>query len=449
MQRILVLGAGFAGLWSAVAAARRLDELGAGPGEVEVLVVNRTPSHSIRVRNYEVDLDATLVPLADVLDSIGVKHVIAEVTDINVVERKIACRMDDASKVLAYERLVFALGSRLVRPAIPGLETHAFDIDTFEAATRLNERIGSLPSRPASTGQFNVLVVGAGLTGVEVATEMFGKLRTAIAKASPSGLGAPPRVILADHQAWIGSDMGNARPVIAEALESLGVETRPGISVASIDAEGATLVTGERIRAATVVWCAGMQAHPLTARFPVARPAWPPARRCPSQDQGHACRVRRRGCRMAADRWHACFRHVVPARASNGALRWLQCRQRSFGRADAAAANRLVCHMPRSRSLGSRLYGRLGPPCCGNGRGSQTHQGDHQSPAHLSATLTQQARDSRRSGASRAGSAVPAPLTHAPFRHNPPNLQFFRATALVTSRSMYEALRTQPLSIVP
>jgi NADH dehydrogenase len=50
MHRILVLGAGFAGLWSAVAAARRLDELGAGPDEVEVLVANRTAWHSIRVR---------------------------------------------------------------------------------------------------------------------------------------------------------------------------------------------------------------------------------------------------------------------------------------------------------------------------------------------------------------------------------------------------------------
>ena len=271
MQRILVLGAGFAGLWSAVAAARRLDELGAGPGEVEVLVVNRTPSHSIRVRNYEVDLDATLVPLADVLDSIGVKHVIAEVTDINVVERKVACRTDDASQVLAYDRLVFALGSRLARPSIPGLEAHAFNVDTFEAGSRLNDHIGSLPSLSGFHGPIIVLVVGGGLTGIEVATEMFGKLRTAIAKASPSGLRATPRVILADHQAWIGTDMGHARPVIAEALESLGVETRPGVSVASIDAEGATLATGEQIRTATVVWCAGMQADPLTARFPVAR----------------------------------------------------------------------------------------------------------------------------------------------------------------------------------
>jgi NADH dehydrogenase len=48
MQRILVLGAGFAGLWSAVAAARRLDELGVSSGEVEILVVNRTAWHSIR-----------------------------------------------------------------------------------------------------------------------------------------------------------------------------------------------------------------------------------------------------------------------------------------------------------------------------------------------------------------------------------------------------------------
>jgi len=87
---------------------------------------------------------------------------------------------------------------------------------------RLNDHIGSLPSRPVSTSQYNVVVVGGGLTGIEVAAEMFGKVRAAIAHAPASGLATPPRVILADHQAWIGSDMGeSARPVIAEALQSL------------------------------------------------------------------------------------------------------------------------------------------------------------------------------------------------------------------------------------
>jgi NADH dehydrogenase len=50
MARIPVLGAGFAGLWAAVGAARKLDEIGAPAGEVEILVVDRNPYHNIRVR---------------------------------------------------------------------------------------------------------------------------------------------------------------------------------------------------------------------------------------------------------------------------------------------------------------------------------------------------------------------------------------------------------------
>jgi NADH dehydrogenase FAD-containing subunit len=56
MQRIIVLGAGFAGLWSAIGAARALGERGIGPDQVQVTVVNATRWHCIRVRNYEADL---------------------------------------------------------------------------------------------------------------------------------------------------------------------------------------------------------------------------------------------------------------------------------------------------------------------------------------------------------------------------------------------------------
>lgn len=272
MQRILVLGAGFAGLWSAIGAARKLDELGIGSDRVEVLVINRTEWHSIRVRNYEADLSQTRVSLSEVLDPIGVKHVEGEVTGIDTAARTVSCSINGGLRPFPYDRLVFALGSRLARPAIPGLEAHAFDVDTYEMAARLNDHIAALPSRPPSPGQYTVLVVGGGLTGIETATEMFGKLRAAI-QAAPASEPVPAlRVILADRQKWIGSDMGeSARPVIAEALQALGVETRVGVSVASVDEEGATLTSGERIATATVVWCAGMQANPLTACFPVER----------------------------------------------------------------------------------------------------------------------------------------------------------------------------------
>jgi NADH dehydrogenase len=63
----------------------------------------------------------------------------------------------------------------------------------------------------------------------------------------------------------------SARPIIEEALASLGVETRVGVEVASIDSAGLTLKSGERMAAATVIWCAGMRANPLTNAFPVVR----------------------------------------------------------------------------------------------------------------------------------------------------------------------------------
>jgi len=79
-------------------------------------------------------------------------------------------------------------------------------------------------------------------------------------------------VILADRRPRIGSDMGDgACPVIEQAVASLGIATRSGVSVLAIDETGATLSTGEAIPAATVVWCAGMRANPMTELFPVER----------------------------------------------------------------------------------------------------------------------------------------------------------------------------------
>lgn len=255
-KRIVVLGGGFAGLWSALAAARARESFGA---DIEIALLNDTPWHSIRVRNYEADLSDTRVALDDVLTPVGVQRLESLVTGIDVAERSVSYATGGVARRIGYDRLVFALGSQLTRPPIPGLAEHGFDVDTHAAASRLNEHIACLPS-----GASTALVVGGGLTGIEAAAELPGKLRAA-------GIAAP-RVILADHAPRIGSDMGaEAAPVIEEALQALGVERRSGVSVAAVDATGATLQNGERIEAATVVWCAGMRAHPLAAAFPVER----------------------------------------------------------------------------------------------------------------------------------------------------------------------------------
>ncbi|TCK39592.1 NADH dehydrogenase [Paraburkholderia sp. BL8N3] len=271
MARIVVLGTGFAGLWSAIGAARKLDELGMRDGSVEVVAINARKHHSIRVRNYEADLGETLVPLSDVLDPIGVRWIEGAVSGIDVASRSIAIRAQGAVRPqsLAYDRLVVALGSRLVHPPIPGLAEHAFDVDTYEGALRLEAHLRALPLLAPSAGRYTAVVVGAGLTGVEIAAELPARL----GGIAGEGGGRAVRVILADRNAKIGQAMGGAQPVIERAMNALGVDLMPNASLKSVEANGIECVDGERIDAATVIWCGGMRANPLTEQIPVERDA--------------------------------------------------------------------------------------------------------------------------------------------------------------------------------
>jgi NADH:ubiquinone reductase (H+-translocating) len=270
-KHILILGGGFAGLWSAVSAARQLRQLEIDPATVGMTLVNRDPFHAIRVRNYEADLGAVRVPLDDVLTPIGITSISAIVEDIvpERLEVKIRPTHSEESRILTCDRLVFALGSQLAQPNIPGLIEHSFNVDTYDAAIQLDHHLHSLPDAPASVGQYTVIVVGAGLTGIEVATEMPCRLQTLLPNGSDF------QIILMDHQMQVGSTMGDdARPVIEQALAHLRIATRTGVAIAEITPQGVTLDTGEFVPAATVIWCAGMVANPLTRCFSVQRDRW-------------------------------------------------------------------------------------------------------------------------------------------------------------------------------
>jgi NADH dehydrogenase len=264
MKNIIVIGAGFAGLWAALGAVRRLEELGVSPDEVAVTMINRDTWHAIRVRNYENDISNARVPLADLLDPVDIRLVVGDVMAIDVGTRSIMVETEAGVSSLSYDRLVIAAGSRLYMPEIAGLKTHGFFIDTWEEADALRKHLAALPGHETTAGRDTVLIVGAGLTGVEIACEMPDRLRA---------LGiAEGQVILADFQDHIGSNMGpEGVPVIAEALSALGVETRTSVTVTAIDAQGATLADGSRIEADTVIWTAGVKPSPLAALVPAAR----------------------------------------------------------------------------------------------------------------------------------------------------------------------------------
>ena len=260
-NRVLVLGSGFAGLWAALGAARRLDELGAAQGTVDVSVISSQPYHDIRVRNYEADLRPCRIPLPELLDPAGISHITAEVTGIDASAAHVRTA-DGATH--GYDRLVLAVGSSVAKPNLPGLTEYGYDVDTYDAAMKLQAHIRHLAGREADPAAATAVVVGAGLTGIETASELPQLMSDAL------GTGVTPRVILVDHNPHVGSDMGeSARPVIEEALADNKVDTMTGVGVVAVDERSVTLSSGEVIPAATLVWCAGMRANPLTAQFGV------------------------------------------------------------------------------------------------------------------------------------------------------------------------------------
>ncbi len=265
LKRIVVIGAGFAGLWSALAAARKFDELGQRADQAEVVIINPQPWHSVRVRNYEHPLEPTLVPLDSVLGPTGVRLVQAKATSIDSTNRSV---MTDGDGAVEYDRLILAVGSELVRPHIAGLEQYAFDVDTYGGACTLQAHLQTLPALPDPPGRYTAVVVGAGLTGVELAAELPSRMREIVDEADRDKV----RVVIADRSGKIAQSMGGAQPVIEDALNTLAVELRPGMSLESMDAQGVVLTNGakkERIDACTVVWCGGMRASALAAQLPV------------------------------------------------------------------------------------------------------------------------------------------------------------------------------------
>ncbi|HEX2213518.1 MAG TPA: FAD-dependent oxidoreductase, partial [Mycobacterium sp.] len=217
--------------------------------------------HDIRVRNYEADLSTCRIPLPRLLDPVGVGHVTADVTGIDPAAARVGTA---AGESLSYDRLVLAVGSSVVKPDITGLSEFGFDVDTYDAALRLQAHIRALADHPRDAATATAAVVGAGLTGIETASELPALLSDAL------GPGTTPRVILVDRNPHVGSDMGEeARPVIEKALAKNNVDTITEVGVTEVDAKSVTLSDGTVIPAATVVWCAGMRANPLTAQLGV------------------------------------------------------------------------------------------------------------------------------------------------------------------------------------
>ncbi|MDI6098428.1 FAD-dependent oxidoreductase [Actinoplanes sp. NEAU-A12] len=242
-HKIVVLGAGYAGANAATRLAKRLH-----PADTEITLVNADPEFVERVRMHQLATGQDLTPrlLTDVLAGTGVRVRLAWVTAVDAERKTVSIVEDGGAAEIAYDTLVYALGSAAADHGVPGVTEHAHDIAGKQSALRLRARLADLAAGAV------VLVVGGGLTGIEAATE--------IAEARPDlEVSLAARGGLGD---WLSE---KARRHLRAAFDRLGITVHEHTDIAAVEPAGAVTADGRAIPAQVTVWTAGFAVHPIAA----------------------------------------------------------------------------------------------------------------------------------------------------------------------------------------
>ncbi|MDX3309201.1 NAD(P)/FAD-dependent oxidoreductase [Streptomyces sp. NPDC054884] len=240
-HRIIVLGAGYTGAIAAGRLARRLR-----PEDVAVTLVNAETDFVERVRMHQLAVGQDLAPrpLDEMFAGTGVELKVARVTGVDVDRKSVAVVDANGAEELAYDTLVYALGSGWHDQGVPGVAEHAHQIAGRPGALRLRERLAQL-----TAGQ-PVVVVGGGLTGVEAVTE--------IAEARPDlDVSLAARGGLGD---WLSP---KGRGHLRKVLGRLGVTVHEHTAVTGVEADRITTGDGGSVPAAVTVWTTGFAVHPI------------------------------------------------------------------------------------------------------------------------------------------------------------------------------------------
>ena len=271
-HRVVIVGAGFGGLFAAKA-LRRAD--------VDVTVIDRTNHHLFQPLLYQLATGILAEgdiapPTRDILRrQRNASVMLGEVEEIDLDARRITVNTVGQHSEVPYDSVILAAGAQQSYFGHPEFARHAPGMKTIDDALELRGRIfGAFemaerePDPQLQSMWLTFVVVGAGATGVELTGQIVelarGSLRRNFRRIDP----AESRIVLLDTDTTILHPFPESlqRRTVRQ-LERMGVEIHLGAMVTGIDERGVDTNAEDprlrRIEAATKIWAAGVEASAL------------------------------------------------------------------------------------------------------------------------------------------------------------------------------------------
>lgn len=266
--RVVIIGAGFAGL-AAARALRRAD--------AQVMLIDRRNHHIFQPLLYQVTT-AILAPaeIAAPIRELEAKQknlsvLLGEVRSVDPSSRAISVSSPDGDlRTVSYDYLVVGAGMRpnyfghdefaRYAPGLKNLNDAEGARSKILGALELAETVEDEAERAR---QLTFVLVGAGPTGVELAASLAGMMKVTLRDNFRRINPADAQVILIDGAKRILPTFSEPSSlIVAKRLGKLGVRIVTDVKVEMVDEQG-VIAGGNRIPSATVLWTAGVAASPL------------------------------------------------------------------------------------------------------------------------------------------------------------------------------------------
>lgn len=266
--RVVIIGAGFAGLNAAKYLARK---------PVDVVLVDQNNYHKFQPLLYQVataglEPSEIVHPVRDLFRKF--ENVSFQLGAVRTIDKETRQVRLDVGPPIPYDYLILAAGAYTNYFGIEGAERYALPMKDVPDALHLRnhvlrqfERCERDPTYDKE-GALTFVIVGGGPTGVELAGQMIELFRFVLRGDFRRIDPGSARVVLLEMLPHLLTGFDEPLRVYArEELEKRGIEVRTETTVERVTDGAVYLKSGERIDSETLVWAAGVRAHPLADRL--------------------------------------------------------------------------------------------------------------------------------------------------------------------------------------